>query len=351
MFGESDSARALVSEEILDELLRPMRDLRVSVTDRCNLRCTYCMPEAEYLWLDRSDLLSFEELMQLIEAFTSVGVDKVRLTGGEPLLRRGLPDLVAAIASHGSITDLALTTNGVLLAQHAEPLHRAGLGRVTVSLDTLRRERFKVLAQRDHLDQVLHGLRVAVEVGFEKTKVDTVVVRGSNDDELCDLLDLGRTLGIEVRFIEYMDVGGATRWRPDLVVTANEMIDRIRTRRGPVTPLPHDSAPARRYRMQDGTIFGIVASTSQPFCSSCNRSRLTADGMWFDCLYASAGVDLRTPLRDGAGGAELRRILTDAWQRRDAQGAVIRLESANRSAVPVSILRRDRHLEMHTRGG
>ncbi len=201
----------------LDTLGRPLRSLRLSVTDRCNLRCHYCMPEDEYVWLPREDVLSFEETVQLTDLFGQMGVDRVRLTGGEPLLRRDLPSLVAQLAAKPWLVDLALTTNGVLLADAAADLKAAGLHRVTVSLDTMRPERFNALTRRDALPQVLAGIDAARRVGFSDLKIDSVITQGDNDDEVGDLLEYGRSVGAEVRFIEYMDVGGATHWRPDAV--------------------------------------------------------------------------------------------------------------------------------------
>ena len=209
---------------LLDRFERPLRSLRVSVTDRCNLRCQYCMPEQDYVWLPRESLLTFEELGAIVDAFTPFGVDRVRLTGGEPLLRRDLPVLVESLAARHAITDLALTTNGVLLAPQARALHAAGLHRITVSLDTLHRDRFQALARFDELDAVIAGIDAAAAEGFGSLKIDTVVIRGVNDDELVPMIDYGHRVGAEVRFIEYMDVGGATRWTPGAVVSRLEML-------------------------------------------------------------------------------------------------------------------------------
>ncbi|HXH07056.1 MAG TPA: GTP 3',8-cyclase MoaA [Vicinamibacterales bacterium] len=337
----------------LDTLGRPLRSLRISVTDRCNLRCHYCMPEAEYTWLPREDVLSFEEIAALVGVFTAVGVRRVRLTGGEPLLRRDLPRLVERLAANPDIEDLALTTNGVLLAAHARALRAAGLHRVTVSLDTLDRRRFVRLARADALAAVLDGLAAAREAGLTPLKIDTVLVRGINDDEIVDLLEFGRTAGAEVRFIEYMDVGGATRWSPDLVVTRREVLERIAAHYGPVRPVPGDpSAPADRFALPDGTIFGVVSSVTEPFCRDCDRSRLTADGIWFLCLYARSGVDLRGPLRAGWDRAALAALVERTWRARRDRGAEERLGLRVRAPlVPREALRRDAHLEMHTRGG
>jgi cyclic pyranopterin phosphate synthase len=342
-----------IQAAVRDTFGRPLKSLRVSVTDRCNLRCLYCMPEEEYVWLPREELLSFEELAQLAGVFAELGVDEVRLTGGEPLLRQNLDRLVGMLAANARIRDLALTTNGVLLAEQAEGLRRAGLHRVTVSLDTLRPERFRAMTRRDDHARVLAGIDAARRAGFTATKLDTVVMRGRNDDELEDLIEFGRARGVEVRFIEYMDVPGATRWSPDEVVSRDQILEQLARRYGKITPvMESSSAPAARYALSDGTVFGIIASTTAPFCRSCDRSRLTADGMWYRCLYATEGTDLRGPLRSGTPASSLAALLTDAWVRRDDRGAELRKAARFRGAfVGLEELRRDPHLEMHTRGG
>jgi len=331
---------------------RPLRNLRVSVTDRCNLRCAYCMPEQDYVWLPKEDLLQFEEIATLVDIFLDEGVDKVRLTGGEPLLRRDLPVLVEALAVRPRIRDLALTTNGVLLADYAQALKDAGLHRLTVSLDTLHHDRFARLARVDELDRVRRGIDAATDI-FGGLKIDTVVIRGVNEDELVELIEFGRERNAEVRFIEYMDVGGATQWSMDRVVSRAQILEAVAQRYGPPSPIVDDSsAPARRYRLEDGTVFGIIASTTAPFCSDCDRSRLTADGMWYLCLYATDGKDLRRVLRSGAPPAEIASMIRSVWERRRDRGAEERLASGARSAlIPLDRLRRDPHLEMHTRGG
>ncbi len=338
----------------VDGLGRPLRSLRVSVTDRCNLRCHYCMPEADYIWLPRQDLLSFEETARAVSLFTGLGVEKVRLTGGEPLLRRDLPDLVQLLSRDSRLSELALTTNGLLLETQAKALRDAGLSRITVSLDTLKRERFREMSRRDGLEDVLSGITAARSAGFSQLKLDSVIVRGMNDDELFDLLEFGKVIGAEVRFIEYMDVGGATRWSPERVFSKREMLALIEDRAGgPAAPIDLESwAPARRFRLPDGSTFGIIASTTEPFCRTCDRSRLTADGVFYSCLYASKGLDLRAKLRGGASDEELEALLASSWRAREDRGAEVRLELANRDALmEVDRLRKDPHLEMHTRGG
>jgi len=339
---------------MFDRLNRPLRNLRLSVTDRCNLRCEYCMPEDDYVWLPREDVLHFEETSALVDVFVALGVDKVRLTGGEPLLRRDMPSLVRMIAAKPGLTDLALTTNGVLLADQVDALKDAGLGRITVSLDTLQPDRFKALARFDELDRVKLGIAAARRV-FGGLKIDTVIIRGVNDDELAPLIEYGRSVDGEVRFIEYMDVGGASRWSPDRVVSRREMLAALERRYGRIEPVAglQSSAPADRFALPDGTTFGIISSTTAPFCRTCDRSRLTADGMWYLCLYATQGVDLRGPLRRGASAGELKALIAESWRERADRGAEARLTLGERRAfVPVQdLLRKDPHLEMHTRGG
>ncbi|CAN5715049.1 GTP 3',8-cyclase MoaA [soil metagenome] len=336
----------------LDRFGRPMRSLRISVTDRCNLRCQYCMPEPEYVWLPRESLLSFEEVGVLADVFIDEGVDRIRITGGEPLLRRDLPRLVESLAAK-PIVDLALTTNGVLLKSRAADLRAAGLQRITVSLDTLRRERFRALTGSSDLDAVLAGIDAAAGAGFSQLKIDTVVIRGTNEDELVDLLEFGRRHDAEVRFIEYMDVGGATRWSPAAVVPRAEMLEMIGRHYGGVIAYGEQgSAPAERFLLPDGRTFGIIASTTQPFCATCDRARLTADGVWLLCLYASGGTDLRRPLRAGATREEMRQLIHAAWALRADRGAEERLGMDRQTTlIPIRALKKDAHLEMHTRGG
>ncbi len=337
---------------IQDTFNRPLRNLRLSVTDRCNLRCQYCMPEPDYVWLPREDLLQFEEVSALVDVFIALGVNRVRLTGGEPLLRRDLPSLVEMLAAKAGLSDLALTTNGILLADQVDALRRAGLRRITVSLDTLHADRFAALTRVDDLARVQEGIAAASR-SFGRLKLDTVVINGVNDDELVDLIEYGRTVNAEVRFIEYMDVGGATQWDPGRVVSRREILARLSSHFGPIAPLDAPvSAPADRFALSDGTSFGVISSTTEPFCRSCDRSRLTADGLWYLCLYAARGVDLRAAVRRGASVEELREQIAAGWQARTDRGAEARLALGDRRGfVPVSTLRLDPHLEMHTRGG
>ncbi|RMF93076.1 MAG: GTP 3',8-cyclase MoaA, partial [Nitrospinota bacterium] len=333
---------------IMDRWERPLRNLRISVTDRCNLRCQYCMPEENYVWLPRERLLTFEEMTTLVTIFTELGVDKVRLTGGEPLLRHNLPAFIHMLAQNPRIQDLAMTTNGILLAEQAQALYEAGLHRVTVSLDTLKPERFQALTKRNAHQKVLEGIEAVRQVGFRGLKIDTVVIRGYNEDELIDLIEYGKRIDAEVRFIEYMDVGGATQWSLDKVFSRDDILTRLRQRYGSIEPLQEESwAPANRYRLPDGTIFGIIASTTAPFCTTCDRSRLTADGMWYLCLYATQGIDLRKPLRSGASREEIKALLLSRWQTRTDRGAEERkaLEEAGlrEALIPLEGLRQDPH--------
>jgi cyclic pyranopterin phosphate synthase len=338
---------------LLDRLARPMTSLRVSVTDRCNLRCQYCMPEGEYTWLPRTDILHFEEIARLVRVFVRLGVDRVRLTGGEPLLRRDLPTLVRLLRQIDGLHDLSLTTNGVLLAEHAQALHDAGLQRVTVSLDTLRGETFERLTRRDELSRVREGIESAARI-FPGFKIDTVLVRGVNDDEIDALVEEASRLGAEIRFIEYMDVGGATRWTLDQVVPREEILERLTSRAGVrPKPLPMERwAPADRFSLADGQVIGVISSTTAPFCRTCDRSRLTADGHWYLCLYAQQGHDLRAILRDGVTDDALAAVVRSTWQARADRGAEDRFATRDRARLlPLSALRRNPHLEMHTRGG
>jgi cyclic pyranopterin phosphate synthase len=340
-----------------DAFRRPLKSLRLSVTDRCNLRCNYCMPEEEYGWLPRDTILSFEEISALTRMFTEVGVDKVRLTGGEPLLRRDLPTLIRMLRENPLIQELALTTNGMLLPEQAPALKAAGLDRVTVSLDTLRPGRFKALTRRDGHEKVLEGIASVAAAGFTGLKLDTVAIKGFNDDELIDLIEYGKRVSAEVRFIEYMDVGGATGWSMAKVLSRDEMLEAIGCWYGGVDPIREtSSAPAQRYRLPDGATFGVIASTTAPFCASCDRSRLTADGLWYLCLYGKDGVDLREPLRRGMSAAEIKSLIRISWQRRRDRGAeerkaLERLGLREERLIEIGQLRSDPHLEMHARGG
>lgn len=342
--------------EVRDIFDRPLGSLRISVTDRCNLRCGYCMPEEDYVWLEREQLLTFEEIARLAAVFASLGANKIRLTGGEPLLRRDLDQLVRRLAAISDVRDLALTTNGVLLPVHAQALRDAGLRRVTVSLDTLDAARFERLTRRPDHARVIAGLRAVRDAGFDEIKLNTVVMRGFNDDELAGLIDFGREIDAEIRFIEYMDVGGATRWSTGQVVSRAEMLAALARRFGTIEPIANrGAAPAERYALSDGTTFGIIASTTAPFCGACDRSRLTVDGTWLLCLYARDGIDLRGMLRAGASTDELIEVVRRTWRDRNDRGAEERAaldaSGARAPLYQIEDLRREPRREMHTRGG
>ena len=339
---------------IPDFLGRPLGSLRLSVTDRCNLRCQYCMPEDEYVWLPRQSILSFEELTRLTGIFARLGARKIRLTGGEPLLRQDLPTLVGMLGRIGAVADVALTTNGLLLADLAPSLAAAGLRRVTVSLDTLRPDRFKALTRSNRHADVLRGIAAAADAGLAPVKLNTVVIRGYNDDEIADLIEFAREFDAEVRFIEYMDVGGATNWSSGQVFSRTDVLALLEQRYGKIATrsVSDATAPAEEFALPDGTAFGIIASTTAPFCRTCDRSRLTADGVWFLCLYAEHGIDLRGLIRGGASDEALTTVIEDAWRARTDRGAEERASLAARGALyQLEGLRSDPHREMHTRGG
>jgi len=341
---------------VFDQFSRPLGSLRISVTDRCNLRCAYCMPEEDYVWLKRDELLSFEEIAQLARIFTRLGAGKVRLTGGEPLLRRDLEQLISQLTADENLHDLALTTNGVFLAAHAAALRNAGLQRITVSLDTLQPDRFRALTRRDNLQDVLEGIRTAADVGFDRIKFNTVVMRDFNDDELPNILALAREMNSEARFIEYMDVGGATRWTRRAVVSRDEILARLTKTFGRIEPLAGRGAmPAERYILEDGTAFGIIASVTAPFCGDCDRSRLTVDGVWLLCLYTENGVNLREMLRSGKSVEEIALHIEQIWNNRTDRGAedrrLLDASGTRQSLYQIQDLRQNPHREMHTRGG
>ena len=287
------------SRPLVDPFARTVRDLRVSVTDRCNLRCRYCMPEEGMEWRPRSELLTFEEIERVarlcVERFA---FDGIRITGGEPTVRAHLPVLVEKLAALG--TDLSMTTNGVSLGLLAADLRRAGLRRVNISCDSLRRERFAGLTRRDDLDKVLDGIEAAVTAGFDPVKVNCVLMRGVNDDEIVDLATFGRDHGVEMRFIEFMPLDAEGAWSSATVVGLDEIVATIAAVH-PLEAVPEPGpAPARRFRYRDGRgAFGVVASVTQSFCSSCDRVRLTADGQFRNCLFAVRETDLRLLLRGG----------------------------------------------------
>lgn len=303
-----------------DALGRPLHDLRISVMDRCNFRCPYCMPREtfhdNYRFLKSSERLSFEEITRLTRLFVRLGVKKVRLTGGEPLLRPNVAELIGDLTAIEGVEDVALTTNAVLLAQHAAELKANGLHRITVSLDTLDPEIFKQMsggfAERD---RVLEGIRAARDAGLTPIKINAVIERGLNDHTVLDLVEHFRGTGVIVRFIEYMDVGNRNHWSLDRVVPSRELVERIGAR-WPLHPVGENyhGEVAERYAFEDGAgEVGFISSISNPFCGSCTRARLSSEGVFYTCLFARTGVDLRAPLRDGASDVELLELIRTTW--------------------------------------
>jgi cyclic pyranopterin phosphate synthase len=322
----------------MDTLGRSMRDIRISVTDRCNFRCTYCMPREvfgkDYEFLPRSELLTFEEIETAVRVLARLGVHKVRLTGGEPLLRRGIEDLVSRIAAIEGIDDLALTTNGSLLARKAPALADAGLSRVTVSLDSVDDTVFRAMSDVDFpVSRVLEAIDVAADAGLNPVKVNTVVQRGVNDHQIVDMARAFRGTGHIVRFIEYMDVGTSNGWRMDEVVPVAEIVETI-SQQWPIEPVPgeHPGDVANRWRYLDGAgEVGMIGSVTEPFCGDCTRLRLSSEGRLYTCLFATGGTDLRGPLRNGATEAEIESLFTEVWTRRTDR------YSEERSGIPLDL--------------
>ncbi len=335
----------------LDRLGRPLHDLRISVMDRCNFRCPYCMPKDQfhdhYRFLKSQERLSFEEIVRLSRLFAVLGVRKLRLTGGEPLLRANLPDLVGDLTAIPGIDDIALTTNGVLLGQHAVDLHANGLRRVTVSLDTLDRDIFtRMSGGFAALDQVLHGIDAAIAAGLEPIKINAVIERGVNDHTALDLVDHFRGRPVIVRFIEFMDVGNRNEWRPDSVVPSRELAARIAAR-WPMHPVPgnYRGEVAQRWLFDDGAgEVGFISSVSQPFCGACSRARLSSEGRFYTCLFATQGLDLRAALRHGASDSELLNVIRGKWHGRTDRYSELR-DELRRSGTPL------KKIEMYYIGG
>jgi len=329
---------------------RPLHDLRISVMDRCNFRCPYCMPREtfheNYRFLPAAARLSFEEIVRLTRLFVAAGVRKVRLTGGEPLLRSGLADLVGELSAIPGVEDLALTTNGVLLAQHAARLKANGLKRVTVSLDSLDPAGFRQASGGfDGIERVLDGIEAAREAGLDPIKVNSVVQRGVNEEGTLALLEHFRGSGVVVRFIEYMDVGNRNHWAPDRVVPSRELKQRIEAR-WPLVPAAagYRGEVAERYTYADGEgEIGFISSVSQPFCGDCTRARLSSEGVLYTCLFATHGTDLREPLRSGAGDDEVLQRIRGVWRGRDDRYSEQRKALGRR--------RSDKKIEMYYIGG
>ncbi len=339
-------------EAPLDQLGRPLRDLRISVTDRCNFRCPYCMPAEiygeRYKFLPRPELLKFEEIERLTRLFAELGALKVRITGGEPLLRHQLPALIERLAAIDGVRDLTLTTNGYLLAKQAHDLVAAGLQRVTVSLDSHDETVFKRMSGRDFgPERVREGIAAAAAAGLRPIKINCVVQRSVNEDSIVALARAYQGTGHIVRFIEYMDVGTLNGWDLSEVVPAREIIERIDAEL-PLKPAEpnYSGEVARRYVYRDGSgEIGVIASVSQPFCGDCNRARLTIQGKLVTCLFASGGVDLRTPLREGASDDDMRERIAEVWrQRRDRY-------SEERSAITQRETSDGNRIEMYELGG
>ncbi len=326
----------------VDKLNRPLKDLRVSVTDRCNFRCTYCMPAEifgeKYEFLPKDEILTFEEITRLVRLFVELGVDKIRITGGEPLLRHELETLVEQISRIDGISVVTLTTNGVLLPKMASSLKEAGLGRITVSLDSPDDEVFKELnGIGSSVEMVLDGIRAAEAAGFEQIKINAVVQKGVNDHTLVDLAARFRGTGHIVRFIEFMDVGTLNGWEMGQVVSAEEIVKRI----GEVFPLEpiapnYRGEVANRYRYLDGEgEIGIIASVTKPFCGDCTRARLSTDGKLYTCLFANSGTDLRKPIRAGARDADIIDLIDEVWRRREDRYSELRsIETAEAGNIP-----------------
>ena len=327
--------------ESRDLLGRPLRDLRISVTDRCNFRCTYCMPKEVfgpgYEFLPRDQLLTFEEIVSLVRLFVQRGVTKVRLTGGEPLLRKGIEDLVAMIAEVEGVADLTLTTNGALLARKAEALAEAGLNRVTVSLDAVDDPTFQRMNDVGFpVSSVLEAIEAAAEAGLGPIKINCVVQRGVNEHAVVEMAEHFRGTGHIVRFIEYMDVGATNGWRLDDVVPAEEMIEAIDALY-PLEPLPpnYPGEVANRFRYRDGQgEVGVIASVTRPFCGSCTRARVSAEGVLYTCLFASSGSNLRDALRSGE---DVGALIDKVWTHREDRYSELRSSQTPRLSVPVEL--------------
>src|ERR671923_1613612 len=316
---------------LVDTYKRALNDLRISVTDRCNFRCTYCMPLDQYEWISKKEILTFEEIARLAGLFVRLGVEKIRLTGGEPLVRQNLDRLVAKLAAIGRLKDLCLTTNGALLAEKVQSLKQAGLRRINVSLDTLDPEKFKQMTKRGDLKKVLEGIFAAKSHGLHPIKLNAVIERGVNDDDILPLVEFSRENGFAIRFIEYMDVGNANNWTSEKLVSKKEIIAKIEAR-FPLREVGRDqgSAPAVDYEFADGRgDLGVIASVTEPFCSTCTRARLTADGKLVTCLFSQVGHDVKGLLRGGASDEEIIEIISAIWRKRTDRYSDERLEAMN----------------------
>lgn len=319
----------LVKGVLKDSLGRPLNDLRVSVTDRCNFRCSYCMPLERYEWIDRHEILSFEEITRLAYLFAAAGVAEIRVTGGEPLLRHNLEDLVRRIAGIDGLKDISLTTNASFLGEHAAALVNAGLRRINVSLDTIDSEKFRTMTKRDDLAAVMDGLMTAKNLGLRPIKINSVIQRAVNDDDILNLVEFAREKGFWLRFIEYMDVGNSNNWVSERMVSKREILDRIDARY-PLEEIGRNdqSAPAVNYRFKDGGgNIGVIASVTEPFCAGCTRGRLTADGKFVLCLFSDKSVDLKKLLRAKASDDVILDTIRGAWLERKDRYSEERLEA------------------------
>ena len=300
-----------MKSNLIDNYGRIAKKLRVSVTDRCNMRCGYCMPQNNTKWFDSTDVLSFEEIVRLSSVFANLGVEKIRITGGEPLVRPSIENLIKSIAKIRHIKSIGLTTNGLLLLERVEALKSSGLNNVNISLDSFKEDRFKMMTGINGLGKVISSIQKAKDAGFD-VKINTVVVRGWNDDEVVEFANFARRTGITVRFIEFMPLDGTGIWRSDLVFSKKEMIEKLESNIGKVSPVLEQeiSAPAKLYSFSDriGTI-GFIPSVTEPFCNQCDRIRLTSDGRFLTCLFESPGYDIKSYLRKGASDEELSQCL------------------------------------------
>ncbi|HEX9786466.1 MAG TPA: GTP 3',8-cyclase MoaA [Candidatus Binatia bacterium] len=335
---------------VIDALKRPIKDLRISVTDRCNFRCTYCMPLDEYEWIDKKEILTFEEITRLAKLNIEFGVAKIRLTGGEPLVRQDLPVLVEKLAALEGLEDLCLTTNGALLSERIHALKAAGLQRINISIDSLDPDKFKRMTKRGDLSKVLNGIFAAKQAGMAPIKLNAVVERGVNDDDILPLVEFSRENGFAMRFIEYMDVGNANNWTSAKLVSKKEILEKIHARY-PLREVGRDrgSAPSVDYEFVDGRgDIGVIASVTEPFCGSCTRLRLTADGKLVTCLFSQVGHDVKALLRRGATDDDLRTFLGSVWEKRTDRYSVERLAAMNSAEYdPKS----HRKIEMISLGG
>ena len=308
---------------IRDHLGRPLKDLRISVMDRCNFRCIYCMPEEKFHsgfnFLKSSERLSFDEILRVTKLFTDLGVSKIRITGGEPLLRVNLTELIGDLSTLKKIEDIALTTNGVLLKKYSEELKACGLNRITVSLDSIDPEQFrKMSGGRGNLETVLEGIDAALSVGFKKLKINAVIKRGTNDDQVIEMIDYFKDQSVIIRFIEYMDVGNLNQWKLNETVGSDEIIKKL-SEKWQLDPLDknYEGETAQRYQISGSeTEIGLISSVTKPLCGSCTRARLSSDGKLYNCLFASEGKDIRSWVRDGKSDEYIKNELASIWKER-----------------------------------